>query len=43
MCPYKGDEEVRAEPDPVFQGVDWLAIRPKLQSAPRIARPGPIE
>ena len=43
MCPYRGDEEVRQEPDPVFQGVDWLAIRPKIQTAPRIARPGPVE
>ena len=43
MCPYLGDEEVREEPDPVFQGVDWLAIRPKLQTAPRIARPGPVD
>jgi hypothetical protein len=43
MCPYQGDEEVRREPDPVFQGVDWLAVRPKLSSAPRISRPGPVE
>ncbi len=43
MCPYRGDEEVRAIPDPVFQGVDWLAIRPKIQTAPRIVRPGPLE
>lgn len=43
MCPYRGDEEVREEPDPVFQGVDWLAIRPKIQTAPHISRPGPVE
>ena len=43
MCPYRGDEEVRAEDDPVFQGVDWLAVRPKIRTAPRIARPGPVE
>lgn len=43
MCPYRGDEEVRQEPDPVFQGVDWLAIRPKVQTAPHIPRPGPVE
>jgi hypothetical protein len=43
MCPYKGDEEVRAEADPVFQGVDWLAVRPKIASAPRITRPGPVD
>ncbi|MBI5820803.1 MAG: PD40 domain-containing protein [Verrucomicrobia bacterium] len=43
MCPYRGDEEVRAEDDPVFQGVEWLAIRPKIKTAPRIPRPGPVE
>lgn len=43
MCPFKGDEEVRAEADPVFQGVDWLAVRPKIASAPRITRPGPVD
>ena len=31
------------DPDPVFQGVDWLAIPPKMRNAPRIVRPGPIE
>ena len=43
MCPYAGDDEVRAEDDPVFQGVDWLAIRPKIKTAPRIIRPGPVD
>ena len=43
MCPYIGDEEVRAESDPVFQGVDWLAIRPLLKTAPVITRPGPVD
>ena len=43
MCPYRGDEEVRAIPDPVFQGVDWLAVRPRIQTAPRIVRPGPVD
>jgi len=43
MCPYRGDEEVREIPDPVFQGVDWLSVRPKIQSAPRIVRPGPVD
>ena len=41
MCPYMGDDEVREIPDPVFQGVDWLAVRPKIKTAPRIIRPGP--
>jgi len=43
MCPYRGDEEGRQIDDPVFQGVDWLAIRPKVKNAPRIVRPGPID
>jgi hypothetical protein len=43
MCPYLGDEEIRQMPDPVFQGVDWLAIRPRVATAPRIVRPGPID
>jgi hypothetical protein len=43
MCPYRGDKEVRAIADPVFQGVDWLAIRPRIRTAPRIVRPGPID
>ena len=43
MCPYMGDEEIREMPDPVFQGVGWLAIRPRLKTAPRIIRPGPVD
>jgi len=43
MCPYRGSEEVRAIDDPEFQGMDWLAIRPKIKTAPRITRPGPID
>lgn len=43
MCPYLGDDEVREIPDPVFQGVDWLAVRPKIQTAPRLIRPGPVD
>jgi len=43
MCPYQGDEEVRQIPDRVFQSVDWLAVRPKIQTAPRIIRPGPVD
>ena len=42
MCPYMGDEEVRALADPVFQGVDWLAVRPRIKTAPRVTRPGPM-
>jgi hypothetical protein len=43
MCPYRGAEEVREIADPVFQGVDWLAIRPRIKTAPRIVRPGPVD
>jgi hypothetical protein len=43
MCPYLGDEEVREIPDPAFQGVDWLAVRPKIATAPRLTRPGPVD
>jgi hypothetical protein len=43
MCPYRGDEEVRAIPDPEFQGVDWLSVRPRIRTAPRIVRPGPVD
>jgi hypothetical protein len=42
ICPYRGEEEIRAIPDPEFQGVDWLAVRPRIQTAPLIARPGPM-
>ncbi|HPO17064.1 MAG TPA: hypothetical protein PLI09_26755 [Candidatus Hydrogenedentes bacterium] len=43
MCPYRGDDEVREIPDPEFQGVDWLAIRPLIKTAPIITRPGPVD
>jgi len=43
MCPYLGDVEVREIADPEFQGVDWLAIRPRIHSAPTIIRPGPVD
>jgi hypothetical protein len=43
MCPYMGDEEIRQIADPVFQGVEWLAVRPKIATAPRIMRPGPVD
>lgn len=42
MCPYMGDDEIRQIADPVFQGVDWLAVRPRIATAPRIVRPGPV-
>ena len=43
MCPYRGSEEVRAIDDPEFQGIDWIAIRPRIKTAPRIIRPGPVD
>jgi len=43
MAPYRGSEEVREIDDPEFQGVDWLAIRPRIKTAPRIVRPGPVD
>ncbi len=43
MCPYYGEDEIRKLPDPQFQGVEWLAIRPRIATAPRIARPGPLD
>ena len=43
MCPYRGDEEVREIPDPQFQGMEWLSITPKVKTAPRIVRPGPVK
>ncbi|MFW6169407.1 MAG: LamG-like jellyroll fold domain-containing protein [Planctomycetota bacterium] len=43
MCPYRGAEEVRAIDDPVFQGVDWISIRPRVKTAPTLRRPGPFD
>lgn len=43
MTPYQGLDEIRAMPDPDFQGIDWLAIRPRIQTAPIIIRPGPVD
>ena len=43
MCPYNGEEEIRSISDPEFQGVEWLAIRPRIQTAPKVVRPGPVD
>jgi hypothetical protein len=43
MCPYRGEDEVRAIEDPLFQGVDWLSVRPRIKTAPTIVRPGPLD
>ena len=38
-CPYRGDDDVRALPDPSFARIEELPIRPRIKTAPRIARP----
>ncbi|GAB6185254.1 LamG-like jellyroll fold domain-containing protein [Thermopirellula anaerolimosa] len=43
MTPYRGEEEIREIPDPEFQGVDWLAIRPRIKTAVKVIRPGPVD
>ena len=43
MCPYRCDEDIRKMEDPVFQGSDWLAIKPRLETAPILIRPGPFK
>ena len=43
VCPYLGDDEIREIDDPVFQGIDWLSVRPRIKTAPTIVRPGPVD
>jgi hypothetical protein len=38
-CPYNGEEEIRAIEDPDFPGIEKLTIRPRVKTAPVIARP----
>jgi len=38
-CPYNGDEEIRAMPDPDFPGIEELPIRPRVGTAPVVERP----
>ncbi len=38
-CPYRGEEDIRAIPDPDFAGIDQLPIRPRVATAPTIHRP----
>lgn len=42
MCPYIDDTAIRSQADPVFQGSNWLSIPPRLQTAPKVVRPGPF-
>jgi hypothetical protein len=37
-CPYNGKEEIRAMGDPDFPGIEKLTIRPRVKTAPVIAR-----
>ncbi|MDO4569563.1 MAG: LamG-like jellyroll fold domain-containing protein [Planctomycetia bacterium] len=43
MCPYRGAEEVRNLEDPQFEGVEWISVRPRIKTAPRVQRPGPFD
>ncbi|MDO4628061.1 MAG: hypothetical protein Q4C70_02635 [Planctomycetia bacterium] len=43
MCPYYGSEELRAMSDPAFYGVDYIGVKPRIQTAPVIPRPGPLD
>ncbi|MBR5627241.1 MAG: hypothetical protein IKW74_06435, partial [Thermoguttaceae bacterium] len=43
MCPYLGTDDIRNLPDPKFQGSDWIAIPPRLETAPVVRRPGPFD
>jgi hypothetical protein len=38
-CPFMGDEELRALGDPDFPGIERLPIRPRVATAPVVARP----
>jgi len=38
-CPYRGDEDIRAIPDPDFPGIEQLPIRPRVATAPVVQRP----
>ncbi|MHC4622831.1 MAG: HzsA-related protein [Planctomycetota bacterium] len=38
-CPFRGDKEVRALDDPDFPGIECLSVRPRVKTAPIIARP----
>ena len=38
-CPFMGEEEIRGLGDPDFPGIERLPIRPRVATAPVIARP----
>jgi len=37
--PFRGAEEIRALDDPDFPGIELLPVRPRLKTAPTVARP----
>jgi hypothetical protein len=39
MGPYRGLEEIRRIPDPDFEDIEELAIRPRTRTAPTVRRP----
>ena len=43
MCPYMGTDDIHDLPDPKFQGSEWLAVTPRLETAPVVRRPGPFD
>ena len=38
-CPYRGEGDIRALPDPSFPDIELLPIRPRIRTAPKIPRP----
>jgi hypothetical protein len=38
-CPFLGEEELRAQGDPDFPGIERLPIRPRVATAPVVERP----
>ena len=43
ICPYIDESHICENPDPVFQGVNWLSVPPRLKTAPVVVRPGPFD
>ena len=43
MTPFSGAEELRRLEDPKFGGSSWLSIRPRINTAPVVPRPGPFD
>jgi hypothetical protein len=43
MGPYYGTEELQRMEDPRFQGKGWLSQQPRVKTAPKVPRPGPLD